>query len=386
MKLKLFFFIMLLPFAAMAANTNVMDRVLIRSIFQFTGGTPSAGAVLTSDAAGFYTPQSLQSLGGFAYTNQNNFFTTASINTFNASTFTSNLFVRGQLNINTNSTYNPFYSVVSHPLPGQTLNYNLIEFHGGATGGILMGDPDGGGPGASYEYSGGGIFSFIAGGSGFTGMRLAPNNVTMLNLTPTVVTLGASSASTLILNGNPVTIPNGINIGSGQLIIPSTGFLTNNSSFVSLNMIIGSNLVATTTDLIGRINTGSSTNLIMTVNGSAGLLQTQAQFERRTNTFQGATFLNNIIQTNTSLQRIYVRVGQIMPTGVATHSAVEGWTVGAGVTSQVGIVQSPLGVAGQYTNNIAFWVNPGELFWVSNVNVGAGAPVAMPDKFTISSF
>lgn len=52
MKLKLLLFILLLPLSLFAANTNVFDRVLIRSDFQFTGGTPGAGKVLTADAAG----------------------------------------------------------------------------------------------------------------------------------------------------------------------------------------------------------------------------------------------------------------------------------------------------------------------------------------------
>lgn len=52
MKYKLLLFLFLLPFVVNAANTNVFDRVLIRNNFQFTGGTPGAGKVLTADAVG----------------------------------------------------------------------------------------------------------------------------------------------------------------------------------------------------------------------------------------------------------------------------------------------------------------------------------------------
>lgn len=52
MKLKLLLFILLLPLSIHAANTNVFERVLIKSNFQFTGGTPGSGKVLTADAAG----------------------------------------------------------------------------------------------------------------------------------------------------------------------------------------------------------------------------------------------------------------------------------------------------------------------------------------------
>lgn len=390
MKLKLLILIMILPFTLMAAQTNVSDNVLIRNNFQFTGGVVGSGKVLTSDAVGYWTPQSLMTLGAFAVTNAPNFFTTSSLNTFNAPTYllgstniigaisgsSTNIFYGQQL-IGTNS-YPDVNNIAVFAQNGVRNNVAIL----GDSAALYIGDPFS----SSYGYilRNGTAFEMNWQGSGAWNFR--KTGVIKMILNDTSFTVGDNSAFSLILNGSAVTIPNGINIGAGQLIIPSTGTLTNNSSFVSLNMVISSNLVATTTDLIGRINTGTSTNLIITVNGSAGLLQTQAQFERRTNTFQNTTFLNNIIQTNTSLQRIYVRAGQIMPTGIATHSAVEAWTVGGGSTNQVGILQTPLGVSGQYTNNIAFWVNPGELFWVSNVNVGAGAPVAMPSKFVISSF
>lgn len=69
MKYKLLLFLFLLPFIANAANTNVFDRVLIRSTFQFSGGTPGLNKVLTSDAAGFYTPQSISALEATLVTN-----------------------------------------------------------------------------------------------------------------------------------------------------------------------------------------------------------------------------------------------------------------------------------------------------------------------------
>lgn len=52
MKLKLLLFIFLLPITLMAATTNVFERVLIKSNFQFSGGAPGLNKLLTSDAAG----------------------------------------------------------------------------------------------------------------------------------------------------------------------------------------------------------------------------------------------------------------------------------------------------------------------------------------------
>lgn len=69
MKLKLFIAILLFPFLAIAANTNSFDNVLIKNNMQFTGGTPGANKVLTSDAVGYYTPQSLISLDATLLTN-----------------------------------------------------------------------------------------------------------------------------------------------------------------------------------------------------------------------------------------------------------------------------------------------------------------------------
>lgn len=69
MKLKLLVIFLLLPLSLMAAQTNVNDNLLIKNNFQFIGGTPGLNKVLTSDASGFYTPQSLVALEASMITN-----------------------------------------------------------------------------------------------------------------------------------------------------------------------------------------------------------------------------------------------------------------------------------------------------------------------------
>lgn len=69
MKLKLLIAVLLIPFSAFGVQTNVFDNVLIRNNFQFTGGTPGLNKVLTSDATGKYTPQSLIALDATIITN-----------------------------------------------------------------------------------------------------------------------------------------------------------------------------------------------------------------------------------------------------------------------------------------------------------------------------
>lgn len=59
MKLKSLLFLFLFPIAAMAATTNVFERVLIRQNFQFTGGTVGPFKVMTSDVVGNQSPQSI---------------------------------------------------------------------------------------------------------------------------------------------------------------------------------------------------------------------------------------------------------------------------------------------------------------------------------------
>ena len=70
MNFKLLLALSLIPFVALAQNrTNEFDNVLINRGITFKGGTPGANKVLTSDAAGNYTPQTITSLNGTIVTN-----------------------------------------------------------------------------------------------------------------------------------------------------------------------------------------------------------------------------------------------------------------------------------------------------------------------------
>lgn len=176
--------IIALPLSIMAQNrTNEFDNVLIKRGLTFKGGTPGANKVLTSDAAGNYTPQTLSAidpnsltnlannvgiswtgqgtkvmtpvldyaiiltngapLGPFAVTNAPNFFTSASLNTFNALTtfnanttnnmtmITSNQIIRGGIayigraekTANYTNTINDYYIAWKGTTAGQVTNF-----------------------------------------------------------------------------------------------------------------------------------------------------------------------------------------------------------------------------------------------------------------------
>lgn len=145
MNFKLLIALIALPLSVMAQNrTNEFDNVLINRGLTFKGGTPGLNKVLTSDAAGNYTPQTISaidptsltnvttsatgfswtgqgtkvmdlgvnfaiivtnggtySLGPYAVTNgANNFFVSSVTNTVNGSLSTSNLVLMGGMTIN----------------------------------------------------------------------------------------------------------------------------------------------------------------------------------------------------------------------------------------------------------------------------------------------
>lgn len=93
MKFKSLLLALLFPLASFGANTNLFDNVLIRNDLQYIAGTPSAGRVLTSDAAG-HAAWTLPGSTGInqVFTNSPNTFSVLSSNTWNGvSTFNGTL-------------------------------------------------------------------------------------------------------------------------------------------------------------------------------------------------------------------------------------------------------------------------------------------------------
>lgn len=365
MKLKLLAAIFLFPFVAMAANTNVYDNVRINNNFQFLKAPVAVNNILVSDGAGYWTPTTIAVLSGFAYTNQNNFFTTASTNTFNAPTFTSNMFVRGYLGINTNGPLSTSISLYSRAPVGVATNFARIEGIGSANfAGYTFGDINGNPYGRLSTDGGGNVILMVTNSTSYI---IQINGENQFVGTATSSTFGNNASDTYTFNGTTVTIPNGLNIAAGQLIIPSTGTLTNQSSFTSLNKVQGSNIVATTTDGIFRLSSGTNMTGILDVNQGAGVLQTKAMYTVSTNTPAGINPAVNVINTNGS-QVAYVSIncafganaGAFLWTSTALSPKARFFTPTAGTT-----------------NYIVGWVQPSALWAISNY---VGTVTAIPGE------
>lgn len=121
MKFKLIILSLMLPLSAMGA-TNAFDNVLIKNNFVFTGGTPGAGKILTSDASGNYLPQT--PTYGDVFAASNNVFT--GFNRFNNTT----LFVGAITNTSGASVIGDSGSLVINFATGKStwLGQNAFEF------------------------------------------------------------------------------------------------------------------------------------------------------------------------------------------------------------------------------------------------------------------
>lgn len=195
-------------------------------------------------------------------------------------------------------------------------------------------------------------------------------------------TLGSSASSTITINGTAITIPNGINLGSGVQIYPSStsGNTTNGSAvFVIINTLQASNIVAQTVDGTSYFNTGTNQLLRIIANSSASPIQTEGIYTSRTNTLEGTVGAMNVIYTNNAL-RGWVSMGVALPATATTISSAGFWTITAGgITNISGIVASDAGLAGEsVTNSVSGFVDPLQLYMWTNLITTAGAPTAVP--------
>lgn len=373
MKLKLILVILFLPFLAMAVQTNVFDNVLIRNNFQFTGGTPGANKVLTSDASGKYTPQSLGAgFGPFAVTNASNWYINSSTNFFGTKTaFGTNLWI-------VPSVANPDI-YLSHIGANPSMLIDALGLGNQATYYLTLSTEL-----AGYDFywdlntSGDAEINIGTRIGSLSVIDLAVGN--MMNFTGNQITYGVNSSTAHIYNGSTFTYANPATINGGVLKIPASGgTLSNITAFTSINAVTGSNLVANTFDGNAYIKSGTNLTMIIDVNSAAGTLQTLALMTTRTNTLTGTPVVNTVFTNNS--QRCEVNASVSLPTGVATSSAIALWTVSGSSTDIVSIVTSPLGTAGAVTNYVKAWVQPNGLYSFTNLTTGSGSPAIVLQNY-----
>jgi hypothetical protein len=190
-------------------------------------------------------------------------------------------------------------------------------------------------------------------------------------------TLGQNSGSTISLVGSTINIANGVNFGAGQLIIPSSGTVSNNSSFTSSGTIQGSTLIA------GGSSTwsgGTNNTVTISVNNSTGTLFLDGQMTMTTNTISAALPVINTVYTNNT-HMLHVSAGVVFPTAIASVSSSALWVMSGSQTQYFGTYTTCAGVSGAVTNTVSGWVQPNALYMVTNINTGAGTPALVQGLF-----
>lgn len=219
--------------------------------------------------------------------------------------------------------------------------------------------------------------------AGSSSLFFQRGGTTKLTLDTTAWTVGDSSSFNQTWNGIAIAIPNGINIGSGQLQIPSSGTLTNSSSFTTLNTTTTSNLVVNTPDLWARFTAGTSTNAFLNGAGTVPM-QNSYRSVTMTNMPNGAQFSNaGNFYTNIQ-QQATVRFTVVLP-GTATQLSTLGiFRISGSYTNIEGMVSGAAYLNGQSTNTAICDLNPGDLFFPTNVSVIGGIPTMVPGRSTIT--
>lgn len=268
---KLLLSLILFPMMAFGVTTNKLDNILNTGTFQRPTGA-GVGNIWTSDAAGFGTwAVPGVASGPFAVTNDSNFFTIASTNTFNAATFTSNMYVRGYLYQNTNDSPNVFTSFTSYPVPGQSANRHTIFASGGSLAdAAIRVESTGGGYSGMLGLDGGGNVRLDADPVLFGNFHIRVDGAQQITLESDVVTLGNNASDVTTINGATITLPHEPQINTDVLKIPSAGgTLTNGTSIATLNTTTTSNLVVGAAGV--GITTSGATNFVWTPGNIATL-------------------------------------------------------------------------------------------------------------------
>lgn len=220
MKIKSLLLSLLLPISAFAV-TNTFDNVKINTSIKIVPGA-AAGRVLTSDASGFGTWQVGAAGGAAALTNANNFFTSASVNTFNASTLFSNVTFRTQFNASLATNIN--LSVGSPNILG------ILPVPNGGTGVSTLGQ--------NLLMFGNGTSPVGSLANGTTNQVLTANGGSLI---PTWTTLSVGSGAAALTNANNFFLSSSQNTFNGATIFSNVTFNTqfNASNATNINLAAG---------------------------------------------------------------------------------------------------------------------------------------------------
>lgn len=413
MKLKLLLALLLFPFVAFGANTNVYDNVLIRNSFQFIGGSPGPGKVLTSDAFG-YTSWTTPAAGG-AQTN--------AVNNWVAEQYfvtpLTGFEPHGAIVTNTTTSSSGGFSGRGVNIQTMILNNNghYVEQSLNSTGTSTL------------TYDGFNALSATLGaqtvGAGMSTIGIGG--------AATVISLGTTSAASVTFNGATASIPNSLDFGSGVLnlnnisgVVSNTGGLVSTGSVTGTNFVwtlgtpgsvlftgtggnvsqnnsnffwdntntrlgLGTNAPAFPLDVVGTIRSISATIgvvdstpnsvLLLAANGGAGTITNSAissiftgSIDAPTNTAPFITQTSvpsaiNVVVQNANY-RTFVNASINLTTAVAGMAQASLVTALSGTTSTVSVVSAPAGAIATYIMPVTGFIQPNATYWVTNQSTG----------------
>lgn len=181
--------------------------------------------------------------GASALTNANNFFTIASTNTFNGQIQASNIVINGISNnrglVVTNDVCGSAYTVIFPHPTGSTIIMNSSNNVRSIQLDVNAADSE-----VNLE--------------GYKALKGIGTALTLASPSFATLNIGTDTSLATTWNGTTIAIPNGLNIGSGQLNIPSSGTVTNSSSLTVINTLACSNFTSTVGRTLSVTNLGIS--------------------------------------------------------------------------------------------------------------------------------
>lgn len=195
------------------------------------------------------------------------------------------------------------------------------------------------------------------------------------SMSPTVMTIGDTSAYNLTLNGRTLTAPNTLDInGYFSIAASGAGQTTNAADLFVLRTVTTSNLVVTTTTGTSVISSGTNLTMIVDTANGAGTMITRSLSIFATNTPSAALPVLNSIYTNGN-QRMILSAGVRLPSTATQVSCVAVWTTTASGETNFWSPVSSIGVAGGVATNFTIGhVQPNAFYAVTNLDVSGGAP------------
>jgi hypothetical protein len=195
-------------------------------------------------------------------------------------------------------------------------------------------------------------------------------------------TYGVNASSTHTINGSTLTAAHLLSVNQGELVFGAAGStLTNNTAIFTPSISVSNITMFATPTLVTTFSTPvGQTNYVISVNGNAGTMYTKARMTTMTNTFSGP-YVHQLIYTNTGNTRLKVAAAFLMPNTATQVSGVALATISSGITNFPGWISTSSGTTGVSTNIVSGDVDPGDLYWFTNMTVGAGAPTFVPDRY-----